>query len=182
MTLTPSNMLPLGTSAKGFHLVDTISGEMLNKDSIKGERGFLVMFICNHCPFVLHLENALISLEKKYDSKQLGIVAISANDPSSYPEDSPAEMAKKNYPFPYLFDKTQSVAKDYGATCTPDFFLYDEQEKLVYRGQFDNSRPGNNEPVSGLDLTKAIDALINGDEISHVQKPSVGCNIKWKSE
>jgi peroxiredoxin len=184
MALTPSNMLPLGTIAPNFSLVDTKDNETKSLTQLKGNKGTLVMFICNHCPFVIHVNAALVKLANDYKTKGINCIAISSNDVENYPQDSPDKMkihAEENhYPFPYLFDETQEVAKAYDAACTPDFFLFDENLELVYAGQLDGSRPGNDTPVTGKDLRAAIDALLNNETINPNQKPSMGCNIKWK--
>lgn len=184
MARTPSNMLPLGTKAPEFNLPDTVSARQLDLDEIRGEKGTLVMFICNHCPFVKHVNPELRRLGEEYQEKGIALVAISSNDVENYPDDSPELMkktaAEEGYTFPYLYDETQEVAKAYDAACTPDFYLFDEKLDLVYRGQLDDSRPGNDLPLNGEDLRNAIDALLEGNEISTDQKPSIGCNIKWK--
>jgi len=184
MALTPSSMIPLGTRAPDFSLTDTVSGKTLSYSEVKGEKGTLVMFICNHCPFVKHINPELVRLGKDYQKSPISIVAISANDQEQYPEDSPTNMKalaqELGYTFPYLYDETQSVARAYGAECTPDFFLFDHSDNLVYRGQLDGSRPENGVELDGKDLRKAIDAVIAGDPVSADQNPSVGCNIKWK--
>ena len=184
MALTPSNMLPLGTIAPNFNLVDTKDNETKSLTELKGKNGTLVMFICNHCPFVIHVNAALVKLANDYKTKGINCIAISSNDVENYPQDSPDKMKihaeENNYPFPYLYDETQEVAKAYDAACTPDFFLFDENLKLVYAGQLDGSRPGNDIPVTGKDLRAAMDALLNNETINPNQKPSMGCNIKWK--
>ena len=184
MVLTPSTMLPLGTSAPNFQLPDVVSQEIISLDTFANKKGLLVMFICQHCPFVKHIKLELGKLGKYYVDKGLGIIGISANDVENYPDDSPKklkEMAQElNFNFPICYDETQEVAKAYTAACTPDFFLFDDNKKLVYRGQLDDSRPSNNIQVTGVDLRKAIDCVLNNQEISEVQKPSIGCNIKWK--
>ena len=184
MSQTPSNMIPLGTEAPNFTLIDTITDKLLSLKNVKGTKATLVMFICNHCPFVLHINSELVKLGKDYKNNGIGFVAISSNDVENYPQDSPELMkkqaAKLGYPFPYLYDETQEIAKAYDATCTPDFFLFDEELKLVYRGQLDNSRPGLDIPVTGRDIRNAIDAIIMKNEIDKNQIPSIGCNIKWK--
>ena len=180
MALTPSNMLPLGTQAPDFTLPAPKTGEQHNLQQLAGSKGTLVMFICNHCPFVIHIEQQLQQLGTDYQNSGIGIVAISSNDADSYPQDGPEKIAQKNYPFPYLYDQSQQVAAAYDATCTPDFFLFDTDLKLVYRGQLDNSRPGNDVPITGADLRAAMDALITGKAINPQQHPSIGCNIKWK--
>ncbi len=183
MALTPSTMLPLGTKAPAFSLKDT-QGKTVSLDDYKDARAYLVVFMCNHCPFVKHIRTGLADLGKDYIPKGLAMVGINSNDVKNYPDDSPARMAeevKKNgYPFPYLYDEAQEVAKAYKAACTPDFFLFDGERKLVYRGQLDDSRPDNGKPVTGRDLRAAIDAILAGRKVSEDQKPSVGCNIKWK--
>ncbi|GIW41874.1 MAG: thioredoxin family protein [Candidatus Binatia bacterium] len=182
MAQTPSKMVPLGTPAPPFRLPN-IDGRMVSLEDFRG-KPLLVMFICNHCPFVQHIRHALAEFGREYQGKGLGIVAINSNDVSAYPDDSPEKMAeearKVGYTFPYLFDETQEVAKAYGAACTPDFFLYDASHKLVYRGQFDSSRPSNGIPVTGEDLRAAADAVLEGRPVPQDQKPSIGCNIKWK--
>jgi peroxiredoxin len=184
MARTPSNMLPLGTKAAPFQLMDTISGKTLSLNNLKGEKGTLIFFICNHCPFVVHVNPMLIELGKVYQEKGIQFIAISSNDIEKYPQDAPDVMKKvaekEGYPFPYLYDETQDVAKAYHAACTPDFFLFNEQLELVYRGQLDDSRPGNDIPLTGKDLKKAMDALLTGKTIALQQKPSIGCNIKWR--
>ncbi len=185
MALTASTMLALGTKAPDFTLPDVVSGKTISLASFKNAPGLLVMFICRHCPYVKHVQNEIAKIGRDYQDKQLAIVAISANDVQNYPEDAPdklKEMAQSlKFVFPFCYDESQSVAKAYRASCTPDFFLFDGQNKLVYRGQLDNSRPGNNEPNNGQDLRSAIDAVLAGKTISTEQKSSVGCNIKWKA-
>lgn len=184
MVLTYSTMLPLGTKAPDFKLLDVVSGKTVSLDQFAKRKGLLVMFICKHCPYVQHIKSELTRLGHDYAQKDIGIVAISSNDAESYPEDSPqslkqfASELKLNYPL--CHDDTQAVAKSYTAACTPDFFLFDQEQRLVYRGQLDDSRPGNNAPVTGSDLRQAIDAVLTGKSIAPDQKPSVGCNIKWK--
>ena len=184
MSQTPSNMIPLGTEAPNFTLIDTITDKLLSLKNVKGTKATLVMFICNHCPFVLHINSELVKLGKDYKNNGIGFVAISSNDVENYPQDSPELMkkqaAKLGYPFPYLYDETQEIAKAYDATCTPDFFLFDAKLQLVYRGQLDNSRPGLDIPVTGRDIRNAIEAIIMENEIDKNQIPSIGCNIKWK--
>lgn len=185
MALTPTVHIPLGFKAPEFNLRDTISGSNFSYSDLKGEKGTLVMFICNHCPYVIHVREELIKIANEYKSKGIGFIAISSNDVINYPEDSPEKMqalAKElNFPFPYLFDESQEVAKAYDAVCTPDFDLFDANDICVYRGRLDESRPGKGIPVTGKDMRDAIDAVISGEEISERQYPSVGCNIKWKS-
>ena len=184
MAQTPSNMLPLGTVAPDFHLLNTTTDKFLSLENAKGEKGTLIMFICNHCPFVLHVNSELVKLAKDYSEHGIGFVAISSNDVVNYPQDSPELMKKQaaalGYSFPYLYDETQEVAKAYDATCTPDFFLFNSELKLIYRGQLDNSRPSIDNPVTGKDIRNAINAIIDGKEIDENQIPSMGCNIKWK--
>lgn len=185
MALTESTMeLKLGTEAPEFALTDVVTGEATRLDDLRGEKGLLVMFICTHCPYVKHVEKGLAALGHDYVAEPVGMVAISSNDAEAHPEDSPAglkEQAERlHFAFPYLYDETQDVAKAYHAACTPDFFLFDGDLKLVYRGQFDASRPGNGVPVTGQDLRAAIDALLGGKPIAADQKPSIGCNIKWR--
>lgn len=184
MAATPSTMMPLGTIAPDFTLPDTVSGRDLSLSELKGKKATLVMFICNHCPYVLHVNDELVRIAKEYQPKGVSFIAISSNDVVNYPQDGPdlmKEHARKvGYPFPYLYDESQEVAKAYNAACTPDLFLFDENLKCVYRGQLDNSRPKNDKPVTGRDLRMALEALLNGRNISEIQIPSIGCNIKWK--
>lgn len=185
MARTPSNMLALGTMAPEFYLEDrTFGTEWFSFSDIKGEKGTLVLFICNHCPFVHHVIEEVVRIANDYRVQGIGIVAISSNDVTEYPQDSPELMTEyafeNNFEFPYLYDETQEVAKAYDTACTPDFFLFDSQNKLVYRGQLDDSRPGNGIPVSGNDLRGAIDGVLYNRSINPDQKPSIGCNIKWK--
>ncbi len=184
MARTPSNMLPLGTQAPFFELQDTVSDKLVSIEQIKGKKGTVVMFICNHCPFVIHVNEEMVKVANAYAEKGFGFVAISSNDVENYPQDSPEKMkahAKKNrYPFPYLYDESQDIAKAYDAACTPDFYVFDEELKLVYRGQLDSSRPENGIPVTGKDLRHALNCIIEGHENTQLQKPSIGCNIKWK--
>lgn len=183
MAQTPSTMLPLGTVAPAFTLPDTTL-QQVSLETFTGAPALLVMFICNHCPFVKHLRSELAQLGRDYVAQGLGIVAISSNDADAYPADSPAKMIEEQqaagYNFPYLFDATQEVAKSYRAACTPDFYLFDKDRRLVYRGQFDDSRPSNGLPVTGKDLRAAIDAVLAGKPVSAEQRPSIGCNIKWR--
>ena len=183
MAETPSMMVPLGTPAPDFHLPDT-DGTVVSRDDFKDAPALLVMFICNHCPFVKHIRDGLARFGRDYHGRGLAIVAINSNDVASYPADSPANMVKEKraagYGFPYLYDETQQVAQAYRAACTPDFFLYDRARRLVYRGQFDDSRPSNGRPVTGADLRAAADALLAGEPVPAHQKASIGCNIKWK--
>lgn len=184
MALTPSNMLPLGTTAPHFELFDSVSERMLTLDELKSDKATLIMFICNHCPYVKHIREELVRLTEDYQSNGVSIIAISSNDVEAYPEDSPEmmkeEARKFGYQFPYLYDETQTVARQYHAACTPDFYLFDDELQLVYRGQLDGSRPGNEVPLTGYDLRSAIDDLLKGNPVAEEQKPSIGCNIKWK--
>lgn len=186
MAVTPSNMLPLGTKAPNFVLMDTITNKPVSLKDIRGEKGTVVMFICNHCPFVKHVNEEIVRLCNDYRVTGFGFVAISSNDIENYPEDSPQKMwetaRKHSYSFPYLFDEHQEVAKAYDAACTPDFYLFDHELKLIYRGQLDNSRPGNGIPVNGRDLREALDNVLNNAPQRKDQKPSIGCNIKWKTD
>lgn len=179
-------MLPLGTIAPPFSLMDTVSDELINLNDAKGLKGTVIMFICNHCPFVKHVNHQITKSAKRYSSKGVNFIAISSNDVENYPEDSPDNMKQNaidnGFIFPYLYDSSQKVAKEYKAACTPDFYLFDSDLKLVYRGQLDDSRPGNGIPVSGRDLHNAIDNLLEGRPIDENQKPSIGCNIKWKTD
>jgi len=184
MSLTPSNMLPLGTKAPDFTLLDTVSGKMVSLASQCKAPATVVMFICNHCPYVQHVQHELAKLAGDYVSKQVAFYAISANDVNSYPEDAPDKMKdvaeRMGYAFPYLYDESQDIAKAYQAACTPDFYVFDCHLSCVYRGQLDDSRPGNNVPVSGHDIRTALDAVLAGKPVNEDQKPSMGCNIKWK--
>jgi peroxiredoxin len=184
MVRTPSTMLPLGTPAPDFELPN-VDGQVVSLADAAGPRGTLVMFICNHCPFVKHVADHLAALARDILPRGIGCVAISSNDVSGHPADSPEQMVReaeeRGYLFPYLYDETQEVAKLYRAACTPDFYLFDADQKLAYRGQLDASRPGNGIPVTGDDLRQAIDALLAGRPALADQRPSIGCNIKWKS-
>ncbi len=184
MTAVNSTMLDLGTKAPSFTLPDP-DGNRVSTDDVKGKNGLLVMFICNHCPFVKLIKEELARFAKEYQDNGIGMVAVSANDVENYPDDRPEKMKqdaeKFGYTFPYLYDESQETAKAYTAACTPDFFLFDENLELVYRGQFDDARPGNDKEVTGADLRKAADALLKGETVPESeQKPSIGCNIKWK--
>lgn len=185
MARTPSNMLPLQTLAPKFYLKDTNSNYHYSFDDLKGTKGTLVIFMCNHCPFVHHIVEELVMIVNDYRVLGIGFMAISSNDIEQYPQDGPelmTEFAFQNrFEFPYLFDETQEVAKAFDAACTPDFFLFDNQNRLIYRGQMDDSRPGNGIPTSGSDLRNALDSLIYNRSLASPQKPSLGCNIKWKS-
>lgn len=181
---TASVMLPLGTPAPPFALRDVVSGQIYSLDSFTGKAALLVMFICRHCPYVQHVEQELARFGRDYRDTDLGIVAISSNDPEQYPDDAPPrlkEMAERlGFTFPFCFDETQDVAKAYRAACTPDFYLFDRERRLVYRGQLDDSRPGNNKPVTGRELRAAIDTVLAGKAVDSNQKASIGCSIKWK--
>ena len=184
MAQTPSNMLELGTKAPDFLLPATNFNTNFNFAECKGHKGTLVLFICNHCPFVLHVIDEIVMIANDYRVQGIGIVAISSNDIVKYPQDSPEKMAdfalENKIDFPYLFDESQAVAKAYDATCTPDFYLFNAEDRLIYRGQLDDSRPGNGIPVSGSDLRNAIDSIIYNRHLNELQKPSMGCGIKWK--
>jgi thiol-disulfide isomerase/thioredoxin len=184
MAATESTMLALGTPAPAFQLPDAVSGGTISLDTFTGTQGLLVMFLCPHCPYVKHIQRGLAAMAKDYLGAPLGIVAISANDVAQFPEDGPGGLRRMSgelgFDFPYGFDETQEAAKAYTAACTPDFFLFDESRRLAYRGQFDASRPGNLVPVTGGDLRAAIDAVLAGQPVSPQQRPSIGCNIKWK--
>jgi peroxiredoxin len=177
-------MMPLGTVAPDFTLTDSVTNNPYSLSDVRGEKGTVVMFICNHCPFVIHVNEEIVRIANDYRVTGFGFVAISSNDIVNYPQDAPKYMwetaRKNNYPFPYLFDETQEVAKAYDAACTPDFYVFDAEQKLVYRGQLDNSRPGNGIPVNGRDLREALDNILNNNPQRTDQKPSIGCNIKWK--
>lgn len=179
-------MLELGTEAPPFVLPDTVSGEDISLSKLaENKKATVVMFICNHCPYVIHVNPELVKMAKDYDDKDVAFVAISSNDVENYPQDGPDKMKehaeKEGYPFPYLFDESQNVAHAYEAACTPDFYVFDEDLKLTYRGRLDDSRPGNDQPLTGRDLRAAIDATISGQKPDPKQYPSAGCNIKWKS-
>lgn len=184
MALTASTMLPLGTNAPNFHLPDVVSGNTISLSTFAGKQALLVMFICRHCPFVQHIKEEMAQLGKDYINRNVGIVGISANDAKNYPDDAPEQlkaMAQElKLSFPICYDESQDTAKAYTAACTPDFFLFDAQQQLVYRGQLDDSRPSNGKPVTGTDLRAAIEAILTGQLVNAQQQPSVGCNIKWK--
>ncbi|BAP18548.1 thioredoxin family protein [cyanobacterium endosymbiont of Epithemia turgida] len=185
MARTPSTMLPLGTKAPNFQLPEVVSGKLISLDTFANKQALLVMVICQHCPFVKHVQNELVKLGEDYVKQGLGIVAISANDVSNYPDDSPENlkaMAQQlGFNFPICYDESQETTKAYTAACTPDFFLFDSDFKLTYRGQLDDSRPGNDIPVTGKDLRAAIEATLEETPVNNDQKPSLGCSIKWKS-
>lgn len=184
MAETPSTMVSLGNTAPDFNLPDTVSGKNISLNEVKSDKATVVMFICNHCPFVKHVNHELVKLAHDYQLQSISFVAISANDVVNYPEDSPERMKQVaeelGYPFPYLYDESQKVARAYDAACTPDFYIYDKDLQLVYRGQLDDSRPGNDIPVTGRDIRAALDNILSGKEVDPNQKPSIGCNIKWK--
>lgn len=184
MAETPSTMAPLGMNAPDFRLPDVVSGKLVSLRDFQGAPALLVMFICNHCPYVKHVRSHLALLAREYQKRGVAVVAISSNDVEAFPDDSPEKMAEEaraaGYTFPYLFDEDQQVARSYRAACTPDFYLFDRTRKLVYRGEMDNSRPGNGRPVTGADLRGALDAVLAGRSVAPDQRASVGCNIKWK--
>ena len=184
MARTLSNMLPLGTLAPDFNLPDTVSGETLNLEDLKSDKATVVMFLCNHCPYVLHVNEELVNLTKEYQEKGVSFIGISSNDVVNYPQDGPDKMkthaAEVGYTFPYLYDESQDIAKAYDAACTPDFYVFDKKMELVYRGQMDGSRPGSGIPVTGEDLREALNAVLSGQPTPVLQNPSMGCNIKWK--
>lgn len=184
MAETPSTMLPLGKIAPAFLLKDTVSDKMISLESIKSQIGTVIMFICNHCPYVKHIQTKLVEVAKTYQQKGIAFVAINSNDVENYPDDDPKHMKKfaetAGFTFPYLFDETQEIAKAYQAACTPDFYIFDHDLACIYRGRFDNATPKNNQPVTGKDLTHALDNLLAKKPIDTNQYPSLGCNIKWK--
>lgn len=184
MPETPSNMLPLGTTAPDFRLKDAVSGMMMSLDELKSDKATVVMFICNHCPFVKFVQEELVRLSNDYIPRGISFIAINSNDVANYPEDHPDRMRsvaiKLGYQFPFLFDETQEIAKAYDAACTPDFYIFDKDMKLVYRGQLDDARPNNNIPVTGRDIRDALDNILSGQPVNPDQKFSIGCDIKWK--
>lgn len=186
MARTTSHMLALGTPAPDFTLFDTVSGKTHSLQALKGQKATLIFFICNHCPFVKHVNSELVRLAHDYEGKGIGFIAINSNDVENYPEDSPEKMkdiaAQLAYPFPYLYDETQEVAKHYDAACTPDFYVFDADLKLAYRGQLDDSRPENGKPLTGRDIRSALDAILSEQPVPAYQKPSIGCGIKWKQQ
>jgi peroxiredoxin len=185
MALTPSTMMPLGTKAPSFSLLDVVTGKSMMLDDLKSPTATVVMFICNHCPFVKHIQETLVSVANAYIAQGVAFIAINSNDIKAYPEDAPEAMKEiataLKYPFPYLFDEDQTVAKAYDAACTPDIFVFGADLECVYRGQFDEARPNNSIPVTGKDLKEALTCLIEGRPVPSLQKPSIGCNIKWKA-
>ncbi|MCK5719361.1 MAG: thioredoxin family protein [Thiomargarita sp.] len=184
MSKTPSNMMPLGTKAPDFSLLNTVTDQTANLNELKSDVATVIMFICNHCPYVKNMQAQLVQLAKDYQPKNVAFIAINSNDVANYPDDSPENMKKvaQAYTFPYLYDETQEVAKAYQAACTPDFYIFDKDLTCLYRGQLDDSRPQNNEPVTGKDIRAALDAILAGKAVNSTQKPSIGCNIKWKAE
>lgn len=184
MARTPTTQIPLGFKAPEFNLPDTISNQNISLSEIKHSNGIVIMFICNHCPYVIHVIDEIVNIAKEYQSKGFGFVAISSNDIINYPDDDPLKMKtfarERMFPFPYLYDESQQVAKSYDAACTPDFSVFNNELSCVYRGQMDNSRPKNGEPNNGRDLRKVLDYLIKNKKLDFEQKPSLGCNIKWK--
>jgi len=185
MALTPSNMMPLGTTAPDFSLLDTLSGETLSLQSLKGSKGTLVAFICNHCPYVIHIQERFVEVAKTYQEKGIQFIAISSNSVETHPQDGPEEMTQhgkqQGFCFPYLYDESQEVAKSYEAACTPDLFLFDENLSCVYRGQFDDTRPNQSQIADGQSLIDAMEALLNQQPPLSEQQASIGCNIKWKN-
>ena len=181
MARTPSNMVPIGFNAPSFELYDTKSKKILKSDNLFGEKCTLIMFICNHCPFVKYRNKEIVKMANEYQAKGISFIAISSNDIKNYPADDPKKMSalENDFNFPYLYDETQQVAKNYDAACTPDFYIFDSNKKLIYRGQLDDSRPGNNIPLSGSDIRTVFNCVLESKEITLNQKPSIGCNIKW---
>lgn len=186
MAAIQTPIIPLGFKAPDFSLTDTITGKELSLSDLKGKKATVFMFICNHCPYVIHIRTELVKMANEYIPQGISFVAFSSNDVSKYPQDSPEKMRelamKLRFPFPYLFDETQEVASSYHAVCTPDFSIFDKNLLCIYRGQMDDSRPGNNKPVTGIDIRTALDAVLCGNEISSNQVPSIGCSIKWKTD
>lgn len=184
MALTPSTMIPLGSPAIDFALPDVISDQIISFSKRTQAKAYVIIFMCNHCPFVQHIESKLVEIAKYYQPLGVDFIAINSNDIQTYPDDSPAHMKTRalehGYSFPYLFDETQQVAKDYQAACTPDFFIFSHEKLCVYRGRFDDSTPGNQKPVTGKELSNALDAILSGQLVNPDQRPSMGCNIKWK--
>jgi peroxiredoxin len=186
MAAVETTLIPLGFKAPSFQLPDTLSGELRSLEDLKGPIATVFMFICNHCPYVIHVREELIKMAHDYGNKGIAFIAISSNDVSRYPADAPElmqELAKElHFPFPYLYDESQEVAKAYHAACTPDFSIFDKDLLCVYRGQLDNSRPGNGKPVTGIDMRQALDAILANEKVNPIQVPSIGCSIKWKLE
>lgn len=184
MAATPTTQIPLGFDAPDFKLPDMVSGKVLSLADLKSDKATVVVFICNHCPYVIHIIDELVKVGKEYTPKGVSFVMINANDVANYPDDAPDKMVEfahdRDFPFPYLYDESQQVAKAYDAACTPDFSVFDGQMKCVYRGQFDDSRPKNDKPVTGADLRRTLDLILAGQAVPTAQMPSIGCNIKWK--
>ena len=184
MSYTQSKMLELGTKAPDFTLPDTVSGQTMSLSELTSDKATVIMFLCNHCPYVIHVNEEIVRIVEAYKNKGVAFIGISSNDAVNYPQDGPDKMKihaqKTGYDFPYLFDESQEVALAYDAACTPDFYVFDENLELAYRGRIDDSRPGNNIPLSGKDLRAALDAVLAGEEVNKTQYPSGGCNIKWK--
>ncbi len=184
MTQTPTRDIPLGFIAPEFTLPDTVNGKMMSLEDLRSDRGTVIMFICNHCPYVKHVNEGLVRLANDYLPKGISFIAINSNDVENYPEDHPDKMKevaqKLHFPFAYLYDESQDVARAYFAACTPDFSIFDGEMRCVYRGQLDDSRPGNGKAITGRDIREALDAILRGNPVNEIQKPSVGCNIKWK--
>lgn len=184
MALTPSDIFEKGTKAPDFTLIDTISEKQVPLSDVRGSKGTVIMFICNHCPYVIHINEQLVALANDYQLKGIGFIAISSNDIENYPQDAPDKMKRQaeklGYPFPYLYDETQEVAKAYNAACTPDLYVFDNDLRSVYHGQLDDARPGNNIPVTGKDIRNVLDYLLSNKEYDGPEKPSIGCNIKWR--
>ena len=184
MVLTPTTQIPLGYDAPKFNLLNPIMGKIQSLDELKSHKATVIVFMCNHCPYVVHILDVLVQLSNEYLAKSISFIGINSNDILKYPDDSPEKMVElvenNNIAFPYLFDETQEVARAYQAACTPDFSVFDANMKCVYRGQFDDSRPGNNQPITGLDVKRVLDSMLNDTQINSLQKPSLGCNIKWK--
>lgn len=184
MSLVHSTMMPIGTLAPNFELLDVVSDKIKTLEDVKGDKGLVVMFICAHCPYVIHIQEEIAFIAEKYQLKGIGFVAVSSNDVTSHPEDSPDQLKQQaeeqDFDFPYLYDESQEMAKAYQAACTPDFYLFDKKLACVYRGRFDAATPGNDEPVTGDELKDVMDSLLEKEPIFEDQKPSMGCNIKWK--
>lgn len=184
MARTESNMIQLGSKAFDFHLPEPLSGKIIHLEDYKNYEAYVILFICNHCPYVIHVHDELLNIGREYQSKNCAFFAISSNDVANYPDDAPENMKERaiqfNYPFPYLYDESQEVAKAYDAACTPDIYVYDKNKLLVYRGRMDASRPNSGIPVTGIDLRNALDAVLTNQAIDPIQYPSLGCNIKWK--
>jgi thiol-disulfide isomerase/thioredoxin len=184
MSYTESNMLPLGSEAPPFYLPDTVTGKMVKLEDVASDKATVVMFLCNHCPYVLHVNEEIVRVVREYEPKGISFVAISSNDVENYPEDGPERMkvhaTRVGYTFPYLYDESQNVARAFDAACTPDFYVFDKNLKLVYRGRLDDSKPKNKLPLTGKDLRDALDAILDGKPVAEKQYPSGGCNIKWK--